>query len=85
MSIFLGSMGFRVEAPEFRVQVLCRVQLTPCPVAKRERVYMSVFRIYVLVGSCTRSSVWFLVGNGGMDYGDYNWGFSSDHHSLLTY
>ena len=37
-----------------------------------------------------RSSVWFLVGNGGMDYGDYYWGFYRDYyrdpfsHSLLS-
>ena len=35
------------------------------------------------------STVWFLVGNGGMDYGDYYWGFYRDYyrdpfpHSLL--
>ena len=35
-------------------------------------------------------SVWFLVGNGGMDYGDYYWGLYRDYyrgpfpHSLLS-
>ena len=35
-------------------------------------------------------SVWFLVGNGGMDYGDYYWGEYRDYyrdpfpHSLLS-
>ena len=34
-------------------------------------------------------AVWFLVGNGGMDYGDYFWGLYRDYsrdpfpHSLL--
>ena len=36
------------------------------------------------------SAVWFLVGNRGMDYGDYIWGLYSDNyrdpfpHSLLS-
>ena len=31
-------------------------------------------------------TVWFLVGNGGMDYGDYYWGLYRDYyrHSLLS-
>ena len=37
-----------------------------------------------------RVTVWFLVGNGGMDYGDYCWGLYRDYyrdpfpHSLLS-
>ena len=44
--------------------------------------------VRVLDSACL-STVWFLVGNGGMDYGDYYWGFYRDYfwdpfpHSLL--
>ena len=33
-----------------------------------------------------RKAVWFLVGNGGMDSGDYDWGVYRDPfpHSLLS-
>ena len=27
-----------------------------------------------------RVTVWFLVGNGGMDYGDYCWGLYRDYY-----
>ena len=54
------------------------------------RCWRGRFRRFFRLGGLSLLPVWFLVGNGGMDYGDYYWGLYRAYyrdpfpHSLLS-